>query len=217
MQKGYFITFEGLDSCGKSTQISLVESYLREMRAKVIKTQEPGGTHLGKFLRQTILSEKFFAKKYSFEDIYISPTAELLLYAAARAEHVSKVIRPNLEKNYIVLCDRYIDSTYAYQGYVRNLEMGIIEKINKVAMDGVYPDFTFFIDISVEEARKRLQQRELDKMEKDFFQLFEKLRFAYKKLAENEPNRIITINGEMPRRKVFEDIRKNINERIRLK
>jgi len=206
LRKGYFITFEGLDTCGKSTQIDLLEKYLKSKNLNVVKTFEPGATSLGKRLREIILNPNGVIK--------IPPLVEAFLYAADRAQHVTEIIKPALEKNYIILSDRYVDSSLAYQGYIRNLGVEFIKIINEPAMENIYPNLTLFIDISPQEIIKRFQNKNLDRIENDISKYHIELRNAYVELAKNNPERIVTINGNRTIREIFEEIKKNVDERL---
>lgn len=205
MQEKYFITFEGLDSCGKSTQIDLLEKYLKNKNLNVVKTFEPGATSLGKKLRKIILNQSH---------ANMTPLVEAFLYSADRAQHVAEIIKPTLEKNCIVLCDRYVDSSLAYQGYIRNLGIDFIKKINEPAMENIYPNLTLFIDISPQEIIKRFKIKKLDRMENDIYKFHIELRNAYIELAKNNPERIVTINGNRTISEIFDEIKYVVDERL---
>src|SRR5271157_786725 len=145
IRKGLFITFEGIDGCGKSTQSKLLAGRLKRAGYKVVYTREPGGTRLAEKLRDILLHP---ANK-------ISPLAELFLYEASRAEHVSKIILPAVRSKKIVVCDRFFDATVAYQGYGRGLDLNVIETLNRFASTGLTPDLTILLDISAREGLKR--------------------------------------------------------------
>lgn len=136
--KGLFITFEGPDGSGKTTQINMLKGYLENKGFEVVLTREPGGTELGEDIRRILLDLKH-------KDM--DEKAEMLLYAAARAQHVSKLIKPALLQGKIVLCDRFVDSSYAYQGVGRGLGIKLVEQVNEIALSGVYPDLTIFLNI----------------------------------------------------------------------
>lgn len=206
MQKKYFITFEGLDTCGKSTQIDLLEKYLKSKNLNVVKTFEPGATSLGEKLRKIILKPNGVIK--------MPPLVEAFLYAADRAQHVAEIIKPALEKNWTVISDRYVDSSLAYQGYIRNLGVEFIKKINEPAMENIYPNLTFFIDISPQEIMKRFQGKKLDRIENDIFKHHIRLRDAYIELAKSNPHRIVTINGNRTIIETFDEIKKIVDERL---
>ena len=144
--KGYFITFEGPDGSGKTTQINLLKEYLIKKGYDILVTREPGGTPISEAIREIILDTKY-------EEM--NPVTEMLLYAASRAQHVAQLIKPALAQGKIVLCDRFVDSSIAYQGVGRNLGIEIVEEINKVALQGIVPDLTLFFDIDPEIGLKR--------------------------------------------------------------
>ena len=180
-----FISFEGIDKVGKSTQISLLVDYLKERSYQVVQTCEPGGTRLGKEIERILL-------EHSIEQI--SDTAELFLYLADRSEHVNKVIKPALKKDKIVISDRFADASIAYQGYGRELDIHWIEKLNKRATQGICPELTFLLDINPELAKKR--SKEKDRIENEEIAFHQRVRQGYLEIARAHPNRVKIINGE---------------------
>lgn len=201
MSKGLFITFEGADGCGKTTQINLLNEYLKEKKYNTFLTLEPGGSDIGKNLRQILLHHEGF----------VSNTAELLLYLADRAQHVEAVIMKNVNDGKIVLCDRHIDSTVAYQGYARGGDIEKINQLNEIATQGYKPDVTFVFDVDSEIAQERVGKTK-DRMEKEGLEFHKKIRFGYLELAKKYPNRIKVINSNLPIEKVFEQVKKIIDE-----
>lgn len=185
MNKGIFITFEGADGCGKTTQIKLLKEYLDKVGIKNIQTLEPGATELGQNLRKILLHY----------DRPVSNIAETCLYLADRAQHVEFEIKPALNNGFVVLCDRYIDSTLAYQGYARGIDIAVIKKLNEIAINGVVPDLTIVFDIKSEIAQMRLGN-EKDRLEKEGLEFHRALRNGYLEIAKNEPNRIKVINAD---------------------
>ena len=174
MNKGLFITVEGVDGCGKTTQIKLMEKYLREKGINVVLAREPGGTDISEAIRSIILDAR------NTEMSYIT---EMLLYASARAQLVAQVIKPALNKGNVVICDRFIDSSYVYQGFGRGIELKTIEEVNRIAMDGIEPDITFFFDLRPEVAlRRRIEASETDRMEKENIEFHNKVYSGYLKL-----------------------------------
>jgi len=187
--KGKFIVIEGIDGCGKTTQIDelskwLPNSGLLKNRSKLIATREPGGSLLGQKLRQLILDNNKNNKPSSL--------SELLLYSADRAEHVSKIISPALNKNDWVISDRFSDSTLAYQGYGRNINLEIIKKIESIVCQGVYPDLTFFLEISPEESILRRKNEIPDRIESEGIKFLEKVNEGFKLIAKEKNWKVIS-------------------------
>jgi dTMP kinase len=181
-----FITFEGIDGCGKSTQIELVKNYLIAENYEVIMLREPGGTDFAERIREILLHS---------ED-KLSAESELFLFEAARADVTKKIIKPELSNGKIVICDRYYDSTTAYQGFGRELDIKEVIKINEFATDGLKPDLTFYLNISSKTANIRTGNKLKDKIEDSGDGFFERVIEGYKYLCENEPERIIEIDAE---------------------
>ena len=187
--KGKFIVIEGIDGCGKTTQIDelskwLPNSGLIKNRSKLITTREPGGSLLGQKLRRLILDNN--------KDNKPSSLSELLLYSADRAEHVSKIIAPALNKNDWVISDRFSDSTLAYQGYGRNINLEIIKKIESIVCQGVYPDLTFFLEISPEESILRRKNEIPDRIESEGIKFLEKVNEGFKLIAKEKNWKVIS-------------------------
>lgn len=188
--RGLFITLEGIDGSGKSTQRDLLAQELRRQGLDVVVTREPGGTAIGEGIRQLMVSDA---------TAHIAPTTELLLYVAARAQHVAELIRPALEVGRIVISDRYTDSTVAFQGYGRGLDLMMIEGLNDFATDGLKPDLTIVFDLDPENARARQGSRPIggllgafDEQHSEFHQ---RMREGYQKMAEHEPSRIRVVDA----------------------
>lgn len=192
-----FITFEGLDASGKSTQAELTRARFLEAGKRVVYIREPGGTHLGEKIRAILL------------DVHnsIDPVTEVFLFSAARAQLVREVIRPALSRNEIVICDRYVDSTTTYQGYGRRIPMEYIRAVNRLAIDDVLPDLTFFIDISIDEIERRQKNagKITDRMERSGRDFFERTRQGYIELSES-CKRLKVIPGERAPGTIFGDI-----------
>ena len=186
-----FITFEGIDGSGKSTQIQLLKEMLEKRNHVVTTLREPGGNILSEQIRQLLLDSKE----------QVDPRCELLLFTAARAQLVSSVIRPALEIGNIVICDRYIDSSVAYQGYGRGLSIESIESINDFATAGLIPDITFIFDLSVDDAAKRAgfrsndNQTKPDRMERSGDAFFERTKQGYLDIAKKSDRNIFIINA----------------------
>ena len=186
--RGLFITFEGLDGTGKTTQIHELETKLSELGLPYKKTREPGGTPIAEKIRDIILDPK--NTEMCFQ-------AEALLYAASRAQHVSEVIKPALEKSEIVICDRFFDSTLAYQGYARELSLEDLHYINNFAMQEVKPELTFLLDIPAAHTSERINSRELDRLDLEEMDFKNRVRAGFLKIADFEKNRVKVINASL--------------------
>ena len=187
---GAFITFEGIDGCGKSTQMRLLASELRMRGIEVVSTREPGGTPLGKRLRTVLLDPQ----------IEVDPLAELLLFAADRAQHVRNLLRPAIESGSVVLSDRYADATAAYQGAGRNFTTEMITEVINLATGGLKPDLTLIFDLPVEECLARTSRRtetdnKTDRLDAEDAAFHTRVRNAYLQLATDEPDRVRVINA----------------------
>ncbi len=195
---GCFITFEGVEGCGKSTQITLLWEYLVESGYNVIVTREPGGTPIAEAIRGVLLNPDHDG---------MGSTAELLLYAAARAQHVYEKIAPALAAGQIVLCDRFADSTTAYQGAGRGLHAELLSTLNEIATGGVWPDCTLLIDVPVAVGLERARSRgRKDRIEQESIDFHERVRHGFLDLAAAEPDRIRLISGEAPVEEVHQAI-----------
>ncbi len=179
-----FITFEGIDGSGKSTQILLLREYLVKNGHKVVTLREPGGTELSEYIRAVLLNKK----------LEVSDISELLLFQAARADLVKTIVLPSLDQGRIVLSDRFYDSTTAYQGYGRGIDMEIIEKSNQIGSLGVLPDMTFYLNIERSVGQNRDIEKVRDRMELSGDEFYEKVINGYNELAKSE-SRFITIDG----------------------
>src|SRR2546423_8847227 len=186
---GAFITFEGIDGCGKSTQLRLLASELRVRGVSVVATREPGGTPLGQKLRAALLDVQE----------QVDPLTELLVFAADRAQHVRKHLLPALKENQVVLSDRYADATVAYQGAGRGFDPELIQEIVQLATDGLKPDLTLLFDLSVTESavrtRKRVQKKRTDRLDIDDDEFRTRVRDAYLKIAKADPERFRVVDA----------------------
>lgn len=192
---GWFISLEGIEGAGKTTQTRLLADWLTQKGYGVLITHEPGGTPLGQSLRQLLLQHK------------LPHRTELLLYAADRATHVTEVLKPALQSNKIVLCDRYTDSTIAYQGWGRGVEVTLIEQMNQVATEGLTPDLTLWLDVPVAVGLARAKGRgALDQMERESLAFHERVRQGYQHLNGQYPERMVRIAAELPIEQVFQQI-----------
>jgi len=207
-----FITFEGIEGCGKTTQIGHLTSYLEGTRRSFLLTREPGGTELGEKIRQILLSS---------ENAGIEPMAELFLYAAARVQHFRQVIHPAFKEGKIVLCDRYADATLAYQGFGRGLDPNWIEEIHARSVENAKPDLTFLLDLPVEEGLRRAWKRiegnpiKEDRFEKEAVDFHQRVREGYLTLARKEPRRIIVLDGMKNEQSLHREIVSHLSSRLR--
>lgn len=190
-----FITFEGIEGCGKSTQAKRLVNRLRELAVPLVFTLEPGGTSVGQKIRRILLDSR---------NQHLSPLTELLLYAADRAQHVEEVIKPALEQEKWVLCDRFFDATTVYQGYARGLDMKLIVTLNEKASPGIRPDITFLIDCAVEIGleralkRNRIQFQEgQDRFEREKKDFHEAVREGYLTMAMEDRERFVVVDGTL--------------------
>ena len=187
---GLFITFEGGEGCGKSTQIATLKARLEAMGKTVMQTREPGGTALGESVRNLL--------QYDDAGQGMSPEAELLLFAASRAQHVRELIAPAIAEGQIVLCDRFLDSTTVYQGVARAIDSKKVDTINQFAIGDTNPDLTILIDLPPEIGLARVHARsdgQLDRMEKEAIEFFQAVRQGYLDLAKSEPKRFLVLDG----------------------
>jgi dTMP kinase len=186
---GVFITFEGIDGCGKSTQLRLLAAELRERGLDVVTTREPGGTTLGQRLRAALLDVTE----------QVDPLAELLVFAADRAQHVRTVLRPALCADKIILSDRYADATVAYQGSGRGFKPELIKEIVQLATDSLRPDLTLLFDLTVAEStvrtRRRLAAKRNDRLDSEDVEFHERVRDAYLEIARANPDRVRVIDA----------------------
>lgn len=193
VRRGRFFTFEGIDGCGKTTQLNLLADYLHRLNLRVVITREPGGTPMGESVRKILLSG---------QSRDIGPHAELLLMFASRAQNVAQVIAPALAQGKIVLCDRFTDASLAYQGYGRGLDRRFIRALDRFACRGLKPDLTFVLDItprtSLHRARKRIRETSTDegRFEQETLAFYERVRRGYRELSRREPARVRRLNGE---------------------
>ncbi len=203
MNQGLFITFEGPDGSGKTTQIKRVRQFLDEKGLKTLVTREPGGTVIGEKIR-TIILDPLHSE--------MDPIAEAMLYAASRAQHTAQVILPAIAAGYAVICDRYMDSSIAYQGYGRKLGDSV-RIINEIAVMGLIPDLTFLLMLDPEIGRRRICG-ELDRLELEKSAFLKDVYDGYLKLAEQNPERIMVIDANREMDAIESDIIEKISERI---
>lgn len=208
--KGRFITFEGIDGSGKSTQLRMLADELRSRGVDVITTCEPGGTPLGRALRSAFLetNEK------------VEPMAELLSFAADRAQHVEHLIKPSLAAGKVVISDRYADATYAYQGAGRGFPEDKVLQVIELATGGLKPDLTLFFDIPVERAIERMNNRDeahtkKNRMDEETVEFYTRVRDAYLKVAQREPQRFSIIDADRPAALIGHDVAAAVDKLLR--
>lgn len=196
--KGLFISFEGTEGSGKTTLIENILKHYTDKGYKVIKTREPGGSKIAEDIRNVILD---------VNNTNMDSITEALLYAASRRQHLTEKVIPYLEKGYIVLCDRFIDSSLAYQGYARGIGIEKVYQVNQFATDGLLPDVTIYVDVHPEVGLSRIKNnnREENRLDLEKIEFHKKVYEGYSQVAHMFPNRFISINGEQNRDKVFLD------------
>ena len=204
---GKLIVFEGVEGCGKTTQMHLFSQWLESLNISVVLTREPGGTELGKDLRVLLLSKS--ANKP------VSDITELLLYAADRAQHIEEQLKPNLAMGKYILCDRYTDSTIAYQGYGRGLDMSLINNLNQIATGGLTSDITIWLDVDVEVGLSRKRgQTKLDRIEQETMDFHRRVQQGYTELAVSNPSQIVRIDGNYNQDIVQKNIQEILQKRL---
>ena len=203
MKKGLFITFEGADGCGKTTQLNLLRDYLIQKGYDVLTTREPGAKGLGEKVREILLN-------YDGE---VSDRCESFLFLADRAQHIDIVVNPAIKAGKIVLCDRHTDSTVAYQGYGRGLDIGQIKMLNNLATQGRVPDVTFVFDVDIKTSMARVG-KEKDRMESAGVEFFNRVRQGYLEIAKQEPQRVKVIDATKPIDQVFEQVKSIVNSEL---
>lgn len=192
--RGLFITFEGADGCGKSTQLKFLAQFLEQNNVSVVCTREPGGSPIAEKIRGILLDK---------ENLEMNAVTETLLYAAARAEHVRKVVRPALDAGKVVLCDRFIHSSYAYQGFGRGLGVRLVRRLNKRALDNCMPDITIFINISPERAFERMNElKQRDRLESESLEFHRRVFNGFIKISKSKG--VISIDAKGSKRQTHE-------------
>lgn len=206
--KGFFITFEGTEGSGKTTVIEKVEQYYLEKGYKVIRTREPGGSKIAEDIRNVILDVNNTA---------MDSITEAMLYAASRRQHLVEKVTPYLEKGYIVLCDRFIDSSLAYQGYARGLGIDKVYQLNLIATNGILPDVTIYIDVKPEVGLSRIKNnnREENRLDKESIKFHENVYEGYRQVSLMFKERFKVINGEQEREAVYNDTINVLNNIIK--
>ncbi|MEO0247013.1 MAG: dTMP kinase [candidate division WOR-3 bacterium] len=190
---GFFITIEGIEGSGKSTLTEGIIEFLKTKGFNVVYSREPGGTKVGESVRNILLAD----------GNEMDPMTEVFLFLAARRENVRKNILPALRDGKVVVCDRYIDSTIAYQGYGRGLPIKLLRRLNKLATYGIKPDLTFVIDIDPEKGLKRISGKELDRIERENIDFHRRVRDGYRKIARISGRRVKILDGELPKEELL--------------
>lgn len=202
-----FITFEGSEGSGKSTQIEMLAAYLRQRGYEVLVTREPGGTHIGEQVRQCL---------HDVKNKEMTAEAEVLLYSASRSQLVQEVIVPALDNGVIVLSDRYADSTIAYQGYGRQLDLEALHSLTQFATSGLKPDLTILFDIDVEEglSRRSVGGGEMNRMDLQEIAFYKRVRNGYMELVKQEPERWVTVDAGRPPDEIQNDVRRSVDMKL---
>lgn len=209
--KPLFVTFEGVEGSGKSTQIRILNDVLRLRGYETVLTREPGGTAIGEQIREILLNTAHKG---------MTPLCELFLYASARAEHVGEIIRPALTAGKIVLCDRFTDATVAYQGYGRGFSVELIQKTNDLATESLRPDLTFLLDCPAEEGLKRVAERKAlkkaadDRFEEEPLEFHQRIRDGYLAITKEGKNRFVIVDASQDVEAVHQKITQEILSRL---
>jgi dTMP kinase len=211
MSRGVFITFEGSEGCGKSTQAQRLASRLEQAHLRVLITREPGGTAIGEKIRELL--------QFAPESFAMTPETELLLFEASRSQLVREIIRPALEQGSVVISDRFYDSTTVYQGVARKLEPDIVATLNDFAVGGDRPDLTIILDVDVATARARMLRRvrpvvAIDRMEQEPLDFYERVGEGYRELARREPARILLLDGSLSPEAIENEIWREASKRF---
>lgn len=205
---GQLIVFEGIEGAGKTTQLQRAATWLRsQLTVPVLTSREPGGTLLGQQLRSLLLDVR--------QQDEIAPRSELLLYAADRAQHVEQYLKPNLAQGAMILCDRYTDSTLAYQGYGRQLDLELIHQLNAIATGGLTPNLTFWLDLDPEIGLQRITERGApNRLEREALDFHQRVRAGYMALAQDHPQRIIHLDAIAAADDLEQEIRAILQTRL---
>jgi dTMP kinase len=216
---GKLIIFEGVEGCGKTSQMQFCYEWLQSLCIPVIMTRQPGGTELGLHLRRLLLEK---TDNQAIADCAsrsaVGDRTELLLYAADRSQHVEQFLKPNLAAGKIILCDRYIYSTIAYQGYGRGLDMGLINQLNSIATGGLASDLTFWLDVDAEVglSRKRKGGDKFDRIEQETIDFHHRVQQGYTALATSDDQTFVRIDGSLTKQAVQQEIQKVLENRLQV-
>jgi dTMP kinase len=205
INRGMFISLEGVEGCGKSTQAELLGEYAKKLGCSVVLTHEPGGTPIAEKIREILLEPR---------NTEMTDVTELLLYLASRAQHVNQLIMPALDEGKVVICQRFSDATFAYQGYGRGFDLDFLEQVNKVATGGLEPDLTLVLDLDTEEGFFRKRGDNLDRLENERIEFHSKVRAGYLDIARKAPQRVKVIDAKGSIEEVHLRIRKCVDQRL---
>ncbi|MDP8202093.1 MAG: dTMP kinase [Candidatus Tenebribacter burtonii] len=205
MNRGLFITFEGIEGCGKSTQARMLKEYLIKTGKRVFLTREPGGPKIAEEIRKMLLS---------INNKEMLPQTEVLLYMASRSQHTGEWIIPELEKGKIVISDRYYDSTFAYQGAARKIDGKLIDIIRRYATFGLVPDITFLVDLPEDIGLSRILAKDADRLEQESMEFHKRVRNGFLDLAKKEPERFVVLDGNKSIKEIHYDIINSINKEL---
>ena len=210
LKRGVFISLEGIEGCGKSTQARILSDYVSELGYRVTLTREPGGTPIAEKIREMLLDRK---------NESMTSITELFLYLASRAQHVEQIIMPSLHEGKIVICERFSDATYVYQGFARGLDLQIIENLTQIATSGLEPDLTIVLDLEVEEGLLRAEKlkNHLDRLESQSADFHNKVRNGYLTIACKHPERVKVVDAKGSIEDVHFRIRQHINHILLVK
>lgn len=202
-----FITLEGPEGSGKSSQINMLADYLRQKGVSILVTREPGGTPIGDQIRRVV---------HDVGNVAMTPQTEMLLYSASRAQLVAEVIRPALAAGQLVLCDRFYDSTIAYQGYGRGLDLADLYTITRFATGGLKPDLTLLLDLPVAEGLSRRAENglEMNRLDRETISFHQRVRQGYKQMAAQEPERWVVVDAARPLTEVQKELRRIITKQL---
>ena len=211
MSRGVFITFEGSEGCGKSTQVQRLAVRLEQAGVAVLVTREPGGTAIGEKIRDLL--------QFAPESFAMTPETEVLLFEASRSQLVRETIQPALEKGTVVISDRFFDSTTVYQGVARKLSPEIVETLNAFAIGATRPDLTFILDVDVVTARARMLRRVrpavvVDRMEQEPVEFYERVCAGYRELAKREPDRVVLMDGSQSASEIEQQVWDTLSRRF---
>jgi dTMP kinase len=204
-KRGIFISLEGVEGCGKSTQAKLLAEHIAGLGCSVVLTHEPGGTPISEQLREILLEPR---------NADMTNITELLLYLASRAQHVDQLIRPALAEGKVVVCERFSDATFAYQGYARGLDLDLLEQVNKMATGGLEPDLTLLLDLKAEDGLFRKHGDHRDRLESESFDFHNRVRNGYLAIARRSPQRVEVIDAKGYIEDVHLSVKKCVDQRL---